>query len=138
MSRKERQEPEKLETNMSAMIDIVFLLIIFFMTVSQITYVNDEPLELPQLAGTDDQETSTFTINITSEGSIVISGRTVSLSETLLFVGQELSARGGDPSQVKIMIRCDHRRSSDLVNELVRKLSELGIRQIRVGVQVSS
>ena len=31
MSRKERQEPEKLETNMSAMIDVVFQLLIFFM-----------------------------------------------------------------------------------------------------------
>ena len=31
MSRKQRQEPEKLETNMSAMIDVVFQLLIFFM-----------------------------------------------------------------------------------------------------------
>ena len=62
----------QLGISMTPMIDIVFLLIIFFMTVSQITYVNDEPLELPQLAGTDDQETSTFTINITSEGLSLI------------------------------------------------------------------
>jgi len=31
MSRKKRPEPEKLETNMSAMIDVVFQLLIFFM-----------------------------------------------------------------------------------------------------------
>lgn len=31
MSRKERQEPEKLEMNMSAMIDVVFQLLVFFM-----------------------------------------------------------------------------------------------------------
>ena len=31
MSRKARQEPETLETNMSAMIDVVFQLLIFFM-----------------------------------------------------------------------------------------------------------
>ena len=70
----------QLGISMTPMIDIVFLLIIFFMTVSQITYVNDEPLELPKLAGTDDQETSTFTINITPSSNIVISGKETSLS----------------------------------------------------------
>ena len=133
---KARRQGE-LGISMTPMIDIVFLLIIFFMTVSQITYVNDEPMELPELAGTEDQETQTFTINVTNSGKLVISGRESSLSETLLYVGQELASRGGDPSQIRIMIRCDRRMSSDVVNELVRRLSDLGIRQIRVGVQVS-
>ena len=47
---KHRRRPD-VAFNMTPMIDIVFLLIIFFMTVSQITQVNDEPIELPKLEG---------------------------------------------------------------------------------------
>ena len=41
--------------NMTPMIDIVFLLIIFFMTVNQVTEVSKERLSLPQVKGGEDQ-----------------------------------------------------------------------------------
>jgi len=124
--------------NMTPMIDIVFLLIIFFMTVSQITQVNDEPIELPRLEGVEETDPKVYTINIRDDGSLVISGRDVDISAAVLYVGQELAAQGNDPENVRIMIRCDRRASSTPVNELVRRLVDLGIRQVRVGVESSA
>ena len=43
-----------LQMNMTPMIDVTFLLLIFFMTVSQVSAVNKEQLELPQLKGSED------------------------------------------------------------------------------------
>ena len=57
--------------NMTPMIDIVFLLIIFFMTVSQITRVADYPLALPRVSQGDSSSiTATVTINLNREGEI--------------------------------------------------------------------
>lgn len=124
--------------NMTPMIDIVFLLLIFFMTVSQITRVNEDPVELPKLAGLEETEPQVYTINIRADGTLVISGRIVQLADAVLFVGQELAAKNGDSSAIRIFVRCDRRASSDMVNELVRRLVDLGIRQIRVGVESTS
>ena len=41
--------------DMTPMIDIVFLLLIFFMTVSQVSEINKIQLSLPKLEGSDDQ-----------------------------------------------------------------------------------
>lgn len=121
--------------NMTPMIDIVFLLIIFFMTVSQITKVNDEQLELPKQAGVEDLEPETYTVNIRSDGKLMISGRQVDIPEAVLYISQELAAKGGDPGLIRVLIRCDQRARSDAPNELVRRLVDLGIRQVRVGVE---
>lgn len=121
--------------NMTPMIDIVFLLIIFFMTVSQITKVNDEQLELPKESGVEELDPETYTVNIRRDGTLVISGRSTDISEAVLFISQELAAKGGDPGLIRVLIRCDQNARSDAPNELVRRLVDLGIRQVRVGVE---
>ena len=124
--------------NMTPMIDIVFLLIIFFMTVSQITRVNEELLELPKQKGVEEVDPETYTVNIRNDGTLVISGRQVDTSEAILFISQELAEKGGDPSAIRVLIRCDRRATTDSPNELVRRLVDLGIRQVRVTVEVAN
>ena len=41
---------------MTPMIDVTFLLLIFFMTVSQVSKLNREQLELPRQQGTEEQQ----------------------------------------------------------------------------------
>ena len=88
----------KLMMNMTPMIDIVFLLIIFFMTVSQITRVNEERLELPKLRGAEDQSPTSLTINVTKEGVIKISGSEV---DVLVKLGMIAKAAGADPVRLE-------------------------------------
>ena len=65
--------------NMTPMIDIVFLLLIFFMTVTQASRIKEEQLELPQQEGSRDKETSSLTINIRQDGQLVMLGRVLQL-----------------------------------------------------------
>ena len=67
--------------NMTPMIDVVFLLIIFFMTVTQVSEINKEQLELPQQEGSTDQLNSNVTINVDREGQVIISGNRVTVPE---------------------------------------------------------
>ena len=63
---------------MTPMIDIVFLLIIFFMTVSQITKVVDLNVDLPAVSkGGEDTRQVTITINLDEGGRTYVAGRQV-------------------------------------------------------------
>lgn len=127
--------------NMTPMIDIVFLLIIFFMTVSQISRINEEPIELAQIrpTGTEDIEPTVVTINIDRSGEIIISGTTRSIADTIVAVVNEMATVGNEPSLIKVLIRTHRFARSETVNELVTQLNELGIVQIRLAaVEIES
>ncbi len=121
---------------MTPMIDIVFLLIIFFMTVSQVTEINRERLELPRQPGSLDQKPAVLTINIDQHGEILVGGSVYQLSELLALVADELARLGDDPTRLTVVLRADRRTSGQSVNRMVTALSRLDIRKVRIPVQV--
>ncbi len=121
--------------NMTPMIDIVFLLIIFFMTVSQITRTIDTPMPLPRVTSGDEQAKMTsLTINLDQDGNIIISGKLLSVSKSLAAIKTKLEASNNDPSKVKIQIRCHRECPSRHVSELFQNLSKLGFTNVRSAV----
>jgi biopolymer transport protein ExbD len=128
----------KVMLNITPLIDIVFLLIIFFITVAQITKVNEERLQLPKLKGDQDQEPTTVTININTAGEITISGSRRSVAETVVLVGNELASVGNDPRLVRVMIRCDRMSSNETLHELIRQFKQMDITQVRYAVESGS
>lgn len=121
---------------MTPMIDIVFLLIIFFMTVTQVSKLNKEQLELPKLKGTEDQKPSVLTVNVTETGEIRVSGRTLSSGDFVSLVNRELRRVGDDPNLLGIVIRADQRGASAGVNAVVAALNKLQIKRVRIAVEV--
>ena len=121
--------------NMTPMIDIVFLLIIFFMTVSQITRTIDHPVDLPQVPfGGSKSEPATITINLNRDGKIVVGGKTMSVENTLAAIKKKLEMQDNDPNQIKLHLRCDRNCKSRFVNRLTEKLSAMGFTQIRTAI----
>lgn len=131
-----RRRNTRPEMDMTPMIDIVFLLIIFFMTVTQVSKLNKEQLELPKLKGTEDQKPSVLTVNVIETGEIRVSGRTLSSSEFVSMVNRELRRVGDDPNLLGIVIRADQRGASAGVNEVVTALNNLQIKRVRIAVEV--
>lgn len=122
--------------NMTPMIDIVFLLIIFFMTVSQITKVVDHPLELPTVVeGGQQNDPLAFTVNVDRKGQIVISETDYSLGQFLLFVDEQMANVQDNPDNLRVRIRVDRQCKSNSVNAILRELTELGITQVRVAIR---
>ncbi|MFO7903751.1 MAG: ExbD/TolR family protein [Planctomycetota bacterium] len=122
--------------NMTPMIDIVFLLIIFFMTVSQVSEVNRERLKLPEQPGSQDQEASVLTINFLADGSIVVGGANYGFSELIGLVADELTRLGDDPTRLTVVLRADRDVASGVVNRVVEALAQMDIRKVRFPVQV--
>ncbi len=124
------------DMNMTPMIDIVFLLIIFFMTVTQVSEINRERLELPQLQGAEDQKPSTLIVNVDQAGEIIVSGNQIEVPRLLAIVSQELAKVGEDPSRLTVVLRADERGTSRTVNEIVTALARMRITRVRIAVQV--
>jgi biopolymer transport protein ExbD len=121
--------------NMTPMIDIVFLLIIFFMTVTQVSEVNKESVQLPTLEGSEDQKPTVITINVTQEGLLRISGETVTFPRLVGLIESERARLGGDPRRLTIVVRSDERGTSQMTNDVIRTLGQLDINRVRIAVE---
>ncbi|MCH2398876.1 MAG: biopolymer transporter ExbD [Pirellulales bacterium] len=121
---------------MTPMIDIVFLLLIFFMTVTQASRIKEEQLELPQQEGSRDKETSSLTINIRQDGQLVMLGRVLQLDRLLTLVNEELARVDNDPRRINIELRVDQRGESRAANQIARSLETLNIKRVSFAVQV--
>ena len=125
----------KLEINMTPMIDVTFLLLIFFMTVNQVSKVNSEALDLPVQKGSRDQSEPTITLNVDRYGEIKVSGNSLTLGQLAVLVAAEIKNAGNDPARVKVSLRADRNGSCRVVNQVMTLLqSKMNISQVNLGV----
>jgi len=94
--------------NMTPMIDVTFLLIIFFLVSSHLAkQENFLPLDLPSaFAGVDDfSSRPTLTIQVPTDGTYQVSGAAVDLEQVRFAILSRMQAEGGQP--IRIRIRTD-------------------------------
>ncbi|MCU0878282.1 MAG: biopolymer transporter ExbD [Pirellulaceae bacterium] len=132
-----RPRENRLEVNMTPMIDIVFLLIIFFMTVNQISDQTNEPLELSKQPGSQDQSQGAMTINIDAAGQIVVAGETLSVIDLAAAVSGEVERANNDPAAVTVIVRADRRGDCRSFNQVVGILARLDVSRVRFAVESS-
>lgn len=130
------QKRKALEINMTPMIDVVFQLLIFFMTCSQVSEANRESLQLPRLKGTEDQANSEIIVNIDRDGELSLGSERSSVTEVVaVCLDEARQNHGGDPSRLQIAVRVDRRATCRTANELMEALAKAGITKVRLGVQ---
>ena len=125
--------------DITAMIDVVFLLIIFFMTTAQVAQLTRTEIDLPlergeQLATPDE---AGLVINITGDGEIVVASRTIDLVGLEQIVRGELSK---DPKELahelKLILRADRNAAAAHLNRVVALLESLGVGTARLATEV--
>jgi biopolymer transport protein ExbD len=124
-----------LDINMTPMIDVTFLLIIFFMTVHSVSKANRENIALPKAKGTQEQTETPLTINIRRDGTIVVSGNELTLAQVASVVGSEIAKPGMEASRLKVVLRADRSGTSRVVNEIVTLLERLDVRSVRIATE---
>lgn len=123
------------ELGVAPMIDVVFLLIIFFMTVSQMTRIGGEPVQLPEAQTQEfDEEMPSGIIVITVQraGQITIEGE----SYTLTSLGGLLreATREKPANSVPVLIRADAYALWDQVGQVMRVCAANHLTKVRVAV----
>ena len=121
---------------MTPMIDIVFLLIIFFMTVSQLNDNVLPPMQLPIASTGDDRFIpAEIVLNLSDSGQINANNTAIEPDEIDEFLKQEklrLRSNGATP---QIRLRCDANCSTTHVNRMFERLSALGFEALVVAVK---
>lgn len=132
MIRDERKDEEP-PLNMTPMIDMIFLLIIFFLTAT--TFVQKEremDIDLPASRGAGSLSKSIDTsliLNIKQDGSCYVAGRKLAGKELLDFVTERnLRAQ----SALKVKIRADKRTPHGLVTDIYAIVEKAGVRRLHV------
>ena len=114
--------------------DVVFLLIIFFLTTSSLIEVTRANVDLPKQKGEDkaDRERG-FVVNITRNGTIVVQDRTLTFDqlESALRVEQERA-----DGELDVVVRADRESSLAHINRVADHLSGLGVRSWRLATEV--
>jgi biopolymer transport protein ExbD len=136
---RQRQRSDVFEVVVTSMLDINFLLIMFFMMTAQFQKETRAELQLPQERGEQKAEVDEagLVINITHRGDIVVSHQTLSLEELRQRVQAEIDRQSaGSSERVKLMVRCDRQAQTEEFNRIVTMLRELGVGTIRIATEM--
>tara|TARA_R110002072_G_scaffold13481_2_gene56819 strand:- start:10798 stop:11220 length:423 start_codon:yes stop_codon:yes gene_type:complete len=121
--------------NVTSLIDIVFLLIIFFLVASHVARSEAvEPVELPEVtdpAGDDEESPLRIVITVMADRSMWIGSRRVLLPQVEQLI---LSAAQESLNQVEVRIRADHAATYLEIEPILLACAQFGV--TRVGFAV--
>ncbi|MDB5335535.1 MAG: Biopolymer transport protein ExbD/TolR [Planctomycetaceae bacterium] len=122
--------------NLTPMIDIVFLLIIFFLVASYLSgSENQEAIQLAQAAGgsfNDPESARRIVVTVTATGQFLIGGQVVTIADFAL----QIRPTGNQKTDqdLEIRLRADKRVPYELVEPLLVECAKAGISKIKFNV----
>ena len=118
--------------NLTSMIDIIMLLLCFFMVVSQLTFADKIKIQLPESksAKTDPAGQNTVDINITSEGKIVVHG----IEYDEFTISDKLKEIAEKDTNQKIIFRASENIDWQIVKETMKQTKESGLLNTEMAV----
>ncbi|MHC5003429.1 MAG: ExbD/TolR family protein [Planctomycetota bacterium] len=125
-----------MSVEITPMIDVVFLLIVFFLTTAQFVRLTRAEVELPEEAGEQEPEAEEagVVVNLTAGGEIVVASETLTLNALEVLVLQEMAVERDEP--LKLMIRADRNADTAHLNRIVARLQDLGVGLARIATEV--
>jgi biopolymer transport protein ExbD len=127
LGKKNREEPD---LNMTPLIDVVFLLLIFFMVSTSFDRDAELNIELPQASGkTSPTKKFTLEISIDSQGRYFINKKRVKNEKiTTLMSAIELTL--GNHKDVKLIISADRKTPHEAVIRAMDAASKMGLKNL--------
>lgn len=134
-----RQTTGIMEVVVTSLLDINFLLIMFFMMTAQFQRESRASLNLPREQGETQpkHDESGLVVNVDAAGAIVVNQRAVTLDELLTMVRDAQTRQPDDPTQpFKLLVRADRDAPASHLNRVVQALRATGVGVIRIATQV--
>jgi biopolymer transport protein ExbD len=131
----QRKKKEKLELSMTPMIDVVFLLLIFFMVTTTFNRQTEVKVELPEAVGSEvEGHPKTITIDIDADGTYYLKGEDglshELVNQTRETLKHELSKLAEHSRQLPFVINTDGKTPSGAVLKVLDIASQVGFNHI--------
>ena len=121
-----RNKPDRLlPVDMTPMIDIVFQLLIFFLTTAQLAQFSRAEMDLPQEAG--------IIVNLLADGTIQIAGERLD-DATFAVMAEELvlDHPGEELARLRPLVRADRNAAAARLNRVLEILQSAGVPAVRI------
>lgn len=118
--------------DLTPMIDVVLLLIIFFSMTSQFSETQNQPVDLPRERGqaaSADAATMSIVVDMDRDGALRVTGKDYTQAELAEMLLRQARASALATSPLEIVVRADRRCASSHLDRLARSLAEAGILQ---------
>ena len=121
------QTDRGIDINMSPTIDMVFLLLIFFIVTTVFVEETGVDIQKPKAASAKDLDKHSILIALTNDGKIVYGGRQVSLNSVRGLVAQHLREK-----EVPVILIADESSRSGRLVELIDECKLAGAKQVSI------
>jgi len=120
------------EVNLTPMLDVVFIMLIFFIVTTSFVKESGVEIQRPESSAASPQPDAQLMVAITPEGAVWVDGRPVDAHR----VGEEVAALvSGDGG---VVIQADREATTGLLIEVMDRLRKAGVEQVAVAAMRSA
>jgi biopolymer transport protein ExbD len=121
------RNPEEATFDLTPMIDVILLLIIFFTLTSQFAKTQQRPMDLPKEKGekSTQQAAASLVIDLARDGTMSVLGSTAALGDLTKMVQSEVQRLG---AALDLTVRADRLCPAAHLNRLAEALAGVGVR----------
>lgn len=127
------QEEKPVDINLSPLIDVVFLLLIFFLVTAVFVQETGVEIETPRALSAGDADRLSLQLALTRDGRVVHAGRDVPMNGVRALVRQRMQTR-----QVPVLIQADTDARTGLLVELYDECKQGGAEQVLISASRES
>lgn len=120
-----RQRRENLEISITPMIDVVFLLLIFFMVTTTFNRQSELQIKLPEAQGAEAESKEFVEIAVDPSGTYFVNGEQV-VNTTPEMLKKAISEAAGDSSNPPLVIAADAAATHQSVIRVLDVIGQLG------------
>ena len=132
-----KQRKEMVQLNLTPLIDVVFLLLIFFMVSTSFTRENQLQINLPEASAEEvSSVTQGLTLTIQENGTYALNGRILS-SNSIEIIKQALLAESQGEFDQSLLLVADANASHQSVVRAMDAAGQLGFVNLRISTQES-
>lgn len=130
-----RQHPEAVEINLASMLDVIFILLIFFMVSTTFTKESHLTIDLPESSATPSNAgPQSIEILITSAGEYSVNGQQL-INQQLDTLMRALKKTLGDKTKVPVVITADAKTPHESVVRAMDAAGQLGLVNLSISTR---
>ncbi|MEF8794621.1 ExbD/TolR family protein [Thiohalorhabdus sp.] len=122
------RRPDHTEERILPLINVVFLLLIFFMIAGSLSVTEPFEVEPPASQSQDRHEPDSLTLLMGTDGRFAVANETLTRAQTL----QRIETRIEEQPQTRVTLKADGRLPANRLVRFTRALYETGVEKLRL------